>query len=259
MESERVVPSAPSAAHLYIEGDSTEPVYHQMCYMRPPASELCGRVPMLLEPPEVSARSCGLRPAVLPPEVVLVGMPESSDDEAAPDGGADAPADRERCEAAVAAAERAARRGARLPPHVRAMRAEEWALAFEGASVPFGALTADQLLALADEAGSAALADLLLDRALGRLLCAARRGGGGGRGRGGAVARLGAGRRRAAAAAARTAPRAPAAPGQRAPPRAGRLRRDDRRAPPRARAARPAGRLSGPAGFQCCCEKHGMR
>ena len=65
-ESERVVPSAPSASHLYIEGDSTEPVYHQMCYMRPPASELCGRVPMLLEPPEVSARSCGLRPAVLP-------------------------------------------------------------------------------------------------------------------------------------------------------------------------------------------------
>ena len=168
---ERVVPSAPSAMHLYIEGDSTEPVYHQMCYMRPPASELCGRVPMLLEPPEVSARSCGLRPAVLPPEVVLIGMPESSDDEAAPDGGADAPADRERCEAAVAAAERAARRGARLPPHVRAMRAEEWALAFEGASVPFGALTADQLLALADEVGSAALADLLLDRALGRLLC----------------------------------------------------------------------------------------
>jgi len=160
--ADRIVPSAPSAAHLYIEGDSTEPVYHQMCYMRPPASELCGRVPMLLEPPEVSARSCGLRPAVLPPEVVLVGMPESSDDEAAPDGGADAPADRERCEAAVAAAERAARRGARLPPHVRAMRAEEWALAFEGASVPFGALTADQLLALAD---------LLLDRALGRLLC----------------------------------------------------------------------------------------
>ena len=51
------------------------------------------------------------------------------------------------------------------------MRAEEWALAFAGASVPFGALTADQLLALADEVGSAALADLLLDRALGRLLC----------------------------------------------------------------------------------------
>ena len=123
MESERVVPSAPSAAHLYVEGDSTEPVYHQMCYMRPPASELCGRVPMLLEPPEVSARSCGLRPAVLPPEVVLVGMPESSDDEAAPDGGADAPADRERCEAAVAAAERAARR--RATAAARAPAAEE--------------------------------------------------------------------------------------------------------------------------------------
>ena len=182
MNAVRIGAEAPTKP-LYVElpGD----VVLQMCVMRPEPDDVCPPLPFFAPPPPHPSclASAGLRPHVLSPADVLgagafsasAALPTDGDDGNAAaidhpgtsDGCAFSAAERS---AVLLAAEEAAVRGCRPSAELSRLRADDWLAAEHTSGSLFAALDASQLRLLAEAARSQALCDLLLRRALPRLL-----------------------------------------------------------------------------------------